>query len=122
MPAEEGKEELMFEKILDDLSDALGSLDGSDLCSLAKEVEASNPSLESVLYEMHDALDGDMREQAWKWVLKRLKDANDDADPDTDEDFERITKLRHLRYALAHYRFYYGDIDQIGGYPAGTPA
>ncbi len=105
----------MFETILDDLSDALGSLDDSDLRSLAKEVEALNPSWESVLFEMHDALDGDMREQAWKWVLKRLEDANDDPDPDNDEDFERITKLRHLRYALAHYRFFYADIDQIGG-------
>ena len=110
----------MLKLVLDDVKEALDKLDHSDLCDLAKEVEAAHPSGESVFVEMDDALEEDVREKAWKWVLKQLHQANND--PENEEEFKRITKLRHLRYALAHYRFYYADIDQIGGSAADIPA
>ncbi len=99
--------QMMLNSIRDDLLEALQNLPGPDLDALAEEVKARHKSWGGVLAVMDNPLEEDARKKAWEWVHERLRQANDD--PQNDEDLRLITKFRHLRYALAHCLFFYGE-------------
>ncbi len=97
--------QMMIPSIRADLLIDHRNLPALDLDSLADAVKVRRRSTQwdDVTDKMDDE---DAREKAWKWVREQLDQANDKENKH-DQDWERIKKFRHLRYALAQCLFFF---------------